>query len=288
MKEIKIDCISKSYKTVKALDGFSCVLKNGVCALLGPNGSGKSTLMNILTQNLKQDEGEIFVDGVNIKDMGMSYRAMLGFMPQYAGVFSRFTLYDFLSYMARLKGLERKSAKEQIYSLADAVELSENINKPLGSFSGGMKQRALLAQSLLGNPSFVILDEPTAGLDPLQRINVKNLIARYAENACVLIATHIVPDIDGIADEIIMLKKGVIAAQGSSNTVKNGIIGKFWDVPANELNGSTAVKVFKRGEDSFARVMADDRPCDTAVRATPDIEDCYYYYFGNSDYEVRI
>lgn len=288
MKEIAIDRISKSYKTVKALDGFSCVLKNGVYALLGPNGSGKSTLMNILTQNLKQDEGDIFVDGVNIKDIGMSYRGMLGYMPQYAGVFSRFTLYDFLSYMAQLKGLERKSAKKQIYSLAEAVELSENINKPLGSFSGGMKQRALLAQALLGSPSLVILDEPTAGLDPLQRINVKKLIAKYSENACVLIATHIVPDIDGIADEVIMLKKGVIAAKGSPNTVKNGINAKFWDIPADELNGNPAVKVFKRGEDSFARVMADEHPGDTAVSVTPDIEDCYYYYFGNSDYEVRI
>ena len=150
--------LSKSYKQVKALQGFSCDLDLGIHALLGPNGSGKSTLMNLLTQNLKKDEGEILFKGESIDSLGSAYRARLGFMPQTAGVPAGFTLYEFLLYMACLKGISRKEAKSQAEKLMEAVELSDCKNRKVSTFSGGMKQRALLAQALLGEPDLLILD----------------------------------------------------------------------------------------------------------------------------------
>lgn len=209
MPKLEIKGITKVYKkgAVKALDNFSVTLTPGVYGLLGPNGAGKSTLMNIITDNLNADGGEVVYDGENIKKLGKDYRAVLGYMPQQQGLYDDFTLNRFLWYMAALKGLKKKEAKEKITQLLETVNLTDAAHKKLGSFSGGMKQRALIAQALLNNPEILILDEPTAGLDPKERIRIRNFISEIAEDKIVLISTHVVSDIEFIAKEIILLKK---------------------------------------------------------------------------------
>ena len=214
---LHFNSISKSYGSNLALDHFTASLEPGIYALLGPNGSGKSTLMNILTDNLKADAGEITYtsdDGVteDVLKMGVRFREKLGFMPQYPGLYPNFTVERFMWYMAALKGLPREKAKADIPAILAAVELDDVPRRKIGALSGGMKQRLALAQAVLGDPEILILDEPTAGLDPKQRIAIRNYIAKIAFDKIVLIATHVVPDIEFIARDIILLKKGVIAA----------------------------------------------------------------------------
>ena len=230
--ELALNCISKTYKkgSVKALDNFSVTLTPGVYGLLGPNGAGKSTLMNIITDNLNADGGEVVYGGENIKKLGKDYRAVLGYMPQQQGLYDDFTLNRFLWYMAALKGLKKKEAKEKITQLLETVNLTDAAHKKLGSFSGGMKQRALIAQALLNNPEILILDEPTAGLDPKERIRIRNFISEIAEDKIVLISTHVVSDIEFIAKEIILLKKGQLISHDSPNKLTKELENKVFEV----------------------------------------------------------
>ena len=220
--KLSINNVSKAYGSNKALQHFTADLEPGIYALLGPNGSGKSTLMNIITDNLKSDEGEIlFSDGgepENILKMGVRFREKLGFMPQYPGMYPNFTVERFMWYMAALKDVgshlkgreKRKYIKSEIENILKAVELDDIPRRRIGALSGGMKQRLALAQAVLGNPSVLILDEPTAGLDPKQRIAIRNFISRIAFDKIVIIATHVVSDVEFVARDVIMLKKGVI------------------------------------------------------------------------------
>ncbi len=217
--ELSLSHLSKSYGAVKALVDVDIVLHRGIYALLGPNGSGKSTLMHILTQNCKPDQGSVLWNGTNINVLGRAYRQHIGFLPQNAGLPEHFTCYECMLYLASLKGIPLEKAKKQTESLLTEVDLLDVMHRKVGGFSGGMKQRLLLAQALLGEPELVILDEPTAGLDPLQRIRVKQLIARYAETSCVLFATHIVSDIESLATHLLFLKQGRLVEFGKTAEV---------------------------------------------------------------------
>lgn len=217
--ELALCHLYKSYGSVKALVDVNLVLRNGIYALLGPNGSGKSTLMHILTQNCKPDRGTVLWDNTDIDTLGREYRQRIGFLPQNAGLPENFTCYECMLYLASLKGMPKDKAKKETESLLGEVDLIDVMHRKVGGFSGGMRQRLLLAQALLGEPELLILDEPTAGLDPLQRICVKKLIARYAGTSCVLIATHIVSDIENIATHLLFLKKGCIVEAGETAEV---------------------------------------------------------------------
>lgn len=213
--KLELHSITKHYGRTIALHNFSATFTPGIYGLLGPNGAGKSTLMNILAGILAPTSGEVKLNGEPISKLGAHYRAKLGFVPQQQKMYDFYTGYQFLEYMAALKGLEKKAAPEIIRKALEDVELTEHASKKVGAYSGGMKQRLLLAQALLNNPEILILDEPTAGLDPRQRIILRNLIARVSMNKVVFFATHVVSDLESISTEVLLMKKGNLLVSGT-------------------------------------------------------------------------
>ena len=297
--------ISKSYGSVRALSDFSAELTPGIYALLGPNGSGKTTLMHILTDNLRADTGVVLYadeDEVpqNVKAMSESFREKLGFMPQYPGMYPNLTAKQFLQYVAALKGVGEKQKKrerdaqieKQITEILDELELSDVAHRRIGTFSGGMKQRLALAQAVLGDPKILILDEPTAGLDPKQRIAVRNYISRISQDKIVIIATHVVSDIEFIAKEIIMLRKGKIVNMASPQDLLRELDDKVWEVCVEQdqiadMQSNFAVTNIATSEKhagkAVLRVLSDAQPTEDAVILAPTLEDYYLYVFGNRE-----
>ncbi|MDE7360304.1 MAG: ATP-binding cassette domain-containing protein [Oscillospiraceae bacterium] len=284
---LQINDLTKRYvKGKTALNKFNYEFTDGIYGLLGPNGAGKSTLMNIITQNLAPTSGEVLADGKNAAESGREYRKLLGFMPQQQALYPDFTLTRFLYYMAALKGISKKEAAPQIEDLIERVNLSEHSRSKLGGFSGGMRQRALLAQALLGDPKIVILDEPTAGLDPKERIRLRNLIAETAFDKIVIIATHVVPDIEFIAKEVLLLKDGEIVGSGAPTELCGGVSGKVFEViieqdrlPELQKNALIA-NITHEGERLCVRVICDDAPEAEHRAVSPTLEDLYLYHFG--------
>ncbi len=207
--------ISKRYRDKLALTDIFLELDVGVYGLLGPNGAGKSTLMNIITGNLRPTGGRVLWNGTEIDALGAQYRALLGYAPQQQGMYDAFSGRRFLSYMATLKGIPGREQPEEIGRVLKRVNMTAEAGRPIGTYSGGMKQRLLIAQAILGDPKLIILDEPTAGLDPRERVRIRELISELSENRTVLVSTHVVSDIETIADEIILLKSGEIVDCGS-------------------------------------------------------------------------
>ena len=206
--ELKLTDLTKAYGDNMALDYFSVTFKPGIYGLLGANGAGKSTMINLITDNLKRDSGSITFDGVEILEMGKDFRTLVGYMPQQQGSYERMTAQSFLSYMGQLKGLKGAYLREQVAEVLKLTNLYDVRSKAVGSFSGGMKQRVLLAQALLGEPKILLLDEPTAGLDPRERVRIRDFIKELAHDRIVLLATHIVSDIESISDQVLLMKKG--------------------------------------------------------------------------------
>ena len=202
--------ISKKYKDKLALNSVSLSLDNGIYGLLGPNGAGKSTLMNIITGNLKPDGGTVKWNGESLQSMGAAYRSLLGYAPQQQGMYDTFSGRRFLSYMATLKGIAKKDMPKEIERVLSYVNMAEAADRLIGTYSGGMKQRILIAQAVLGNPKLVVLDEPTAGLDPKERVRIRERIAALAGEKIILVSTHVVSDIESIAKEIILIQSGTI------------------------------------------------------------------------------
>jgi ABC-type multidrug transport system ATPase subunit len=212
--------LSKSYGKNKALSGIDLDLVNGVYALLGPNGAGKSTFMNILTLSLRADEGKVLWKGAKrIEEAGKEYRGILGYMPQQQGLYDGFRGVDFLCYIAGLKDIPKKFVRDEVERVAKLVNLSDRLRDRVSGYSGGMKQRILFASAIIGNPEIIVLDEPTAGLDPKERIRIREIVKHMAGEKIILFATHVVSDIETIADEVILLKKGVIIEKGSPSAL---------------------------------------------------------------------
>lgn len=292
--KLEINNLSKTYKkgAVKALDAFSITLTPGVYGLLGPNGAGKSTLMNIITDNLNADSGEVIYNGEDIKKLGKDFRAVLGYMPQQQGLYDDFTLNRFLWYMAALKDLKRKEAKEKITKLLETVNLTDAVHKKLGAFSGGMKQRALIAQALLNEPEILILDEPTAGLDPKERIRIRNFISDIAEDKIVILATHVVSDIEFIAKEVILLKSGKLVACDNIAELLKSVEDKTFEITTEdsalvrELQENYRVSnILREGNIVKVRIVTDNLPNSVqASKVKPTLEDLYLYIFEEEKY----
>ena len=224
--ELTIHDLTKRYGNKVALRDFSYTFTPGIYGILGANGAGKSTLMNLITDNVRRDTGDILWDGTDILKLGREFRRKVGYMPQQQGMYPDYSARDFLCYMAAVKELPKKAARAQIEELLEVVNLSDDAHKRLGGFSGGMRQRVLLAQALLGDPELLILDEPTAGLDPKERLRLRQYIADLAKNKIVFLTTHIVSDIESIASDVLLMKQGALVAHGTPEDLIHRVHGR--------------------------------------------------------------
>lgn len=281
--ELSIDRLTKQYGRKIAVDCVSAVLKPGVYGLLGENGAGKTTLMRMLCAILEPNSGEVFLDGREITAMGADYRDLLGYLPQDFGYYPNYTAREFLLYMAALKGIPRDTAVNRTKELLEVVGLSGTASKKIKTFSGGMKQRVGIAQALLNRPGILILDEPTAGLDPKERVRFRNLISDYAEERIVILSTHIVSDIEAIADEVLLMKKGKLISQGTVPALTKSAEGKVWELTVSPGEAkiwqekAAVANLRHEGEQVVLRILSEERPAKGAVSCEAGLEDLYLY-----------
>lgn len=279
--------LTKKYGKFYALDNFQAELENGIYALLEPNGAGKSTLMNILVGLTAQTSGEILFDGKNTEQMGEEFRAKIGYMPQYPGFYPEFTAMEFMRYMADMKCYPRKQRDERCLTLLESVNLTEQRDKKIKTFSGGMCQRLGLAQALINKPEILVLDEPTAGLDPKERVRFRNMVRKLSEQMTVIFCTHIVSDIETIAKEVILIHHGKLIQQGSIPMLIEEIQGKVWelipDADALEklLEQYPRSSLVSRNMQTVIRIIHDEKPHKDAYACAPVLEDVYLYQFGD-------
>ena len=278
--------ISKVYKETVALNRIDLSMSSGVYGLLGPNGAGKTTMMKIMTDLIPPSTGRVLLDGQDIAAMGADFRKELGYLPQDFGIYPNFTAEQFLLYIARLKGLSKYEAKRQTDDLLVMVGLEEKARNKLKGFSGGQKQRVGIAQALLGDPEILVLDEPTAGLDPEERIRFRGIISGLSQQKIVLLSTHIVSDIEAIANRVILLKKGSILDVKQPPELLERIKGKVWSVTVSTENEAELVQkypcsnIMHMDGKSVIRLLSDEMPSPGAVPLSPNMEDMYLYYFG--------
>ncbi len=283
--ELALDGIRKVYGKNTALHGFSAVFTPGVYGLLGPNGAGKTTLMRIVADVLKPTSGTVLYNGRDKNLLDEEYRDLLGYLPQELGMYPSFTARRFLMYVAALKGIERKAAEEKVEQLARVTNLADHLDTRCGKYSGGMKRRLGIAQSLLNDPRILILDEPTSGLDPMERIRFRNMISEISQDRIVILSTHIVPDADMIAKHVILLGKGRIIREGSIGKLQEMMEGRVWlaRVPQKDLPSVderfVLTNIVQKEKDAEIRIVCDRKPLEDAIPAAPVLEDCYLYHF---------
>lgn len=284
--KLSFEHISKLYGDTVALQQIDLTLGSGVYGLLGPNGAGKTTLMRIMTDLLAPSTGRVLLDGQDIAVMGAAFRKKLGYLPQDFGVYPNFTAEQFLLYIARLKGLSKFEAKRQTDGLLHMVGLEDKKQKKLKGFSGGQRQRVGIAQALLGDPEILVLDEPTAGLDPEERIRFRGIISDLSQQKLVLLSTHIVSDLEAVANEIILLRKGVVLEMQKPASLLEQLNGQVWlvTVPAADETALTkqytCSNVMHTDGKSVIRLLSESAPRPDAVPTAPNMEDLYLYYFG--------
>ena len=287
--ELSLDRLTKQYGRKIAVDCVSTVLKPGVYGLLGANGAGKTTLLRMLCAVLEPTSGEVLFNETEVVSMGADYRNIIGYLPQDFGYYPGYTAMEFLMYIAALKGIPKRMAKRRAAELLEVVGLSQEAGKKIKTFSGGMKQRVGIAQALLNNPKIVILDEPTSGLDPKERVRFRNLLSDYAEDKIVILSTHIVSDIEAIADEVLLIKKGRFVMQGTVPELTRRADGKVWELSVSQEEArrwqekATVANLRHEENRIVLRIVSDDRPGDNAVPCEAALEDIYLYYFQTEE-----
>jgi ABC-type multidrug transport system ATPase subunit len=282
MATLKIQNLSKQYSKDKwGLQNFSITLKPGILGLLGPNGAGKSTLMRMLATITKPTEGEILWDGENIRNNPDRVRSVLGYLPQDFGVYPNLNAVEFLQYLAAMKGLKPKAAKRKISELLELVNLTHALKQPLGAYSGGMKQRVGIAQALLNDPELLIVDEPTVGLDPQERVRFRNLIADLSGSRIVILSTHIVSDVESTATDIALINQGRLIQHTLPENLLKSIEGQVWESTVSsleyaEIKQSMLVSgATRRSDGMHVRIVHSQQPLESAVQIQPNLEDAY-------------
>lgn len=289
--KLTIENISKNYGKKKALDGVSFEMENGVYGLLGPNGAGKSTLIRILAGVMEASSGEVMINGKNRRACDREYRSKLGYLPQTLNFYPEFSGLDYLRFVAALKGLKGDATERKIEDLAEKVHLTQDLHRKCVNYSGGMKRRLGIAQALLNDPEILILDEPTAGLDPHERIKFRNLVSVFSRDRTVLLSTHIVSDVDSIARMTLMIKDGRVGRMEGNKHFVDAMEGKVWllNMTVDELvvyqNNHIISNVVPADNRMEVRVVSDEKPAPDAVGAIPTLEDAYLYEF-NSDWRT--
>ncbi len=285
MPELTLDRISKHFKNKIAVDNVSLSLSEGVYGFLGANGAGKTTLLRMICGVLKPTAGEIRYNGIEIGKLDGDYRYLLGYLPQDFGYYPDFTARRYLEYLAACKAVPQSLAREKVQEMLSLTGLSADQKNKIRTFSGGMLRRLGIAQALLNDPEILILDEPTSGLDPKERIRFRNIISSLSKGRIILLSTHIVSDVEFIADKILLMKQGRIIQQGTVAEVTESVKGKVWEYLAEpaaaiQMNDCFAVSNLKNEGDLVRlRLVSDKRPCEGAVLAKPGLEDVYLYHF---------
>ena len=286
---LKIEKVSHLYKDQEALKSIDCELSPGIYGLLGPNGAGKSTLLRILVDVLAPTDGRVLYNNRAITALGASYREQLGYLPQEFQGYSQFTAEEFLKYVANLKGLDAKTIQVRVKHVLALVGLTSASRKKLKGYSGGMRRRVGIAQALLNNPKVLILDEPTAGLDPSERIRLRGILSQLAQDTIIILSTHIVSDIEYVADEVLLLKEGQLIEKASPRELLAKLDRQVWtvQVPHDELRTYTTsypISNLQLQEEYVdIRIVSQAKPHDAAQPAKPRMEDMYVYYFGSGD-----
>lgn len=284
--ELQLVNLTKEFGNFRAVNNLNLTISNGVYGLLGVNGAGKTTLMKMICSLLTPTNGKILCDGQDIGGMGGEYRNLLGYLPQEFGFYPEFTVKDYLLYIAALKGIRPIVAKEKVNKLLAQVGLSKAANKKMRKLSGGMKRRAGIAQAILNDPKILILDEPTAGLDPAERIRFRNLISELSENRIVILSTHIVSDVEYIAKDIWLMKDGKILQQGNLDEIVSSMPQKVWVCQTSHEKAAKLMKQYKvsnmKSENGTVelRIISARQPLEHARLVRPNLEDVFLYYFG--------
>ena len=284
--DLRIFNLTKDFDGFKAVNNFSFSMDRGVYGLLGINGAGKTTLMRMLTTLMKPTAGQITWDGEDIFAMDGKYRTLLGYLPQDFGYYPDFSVYDYLMYIAALKGIRPAVAKQRVKEMLKQVGLLKARNKKMKTLSGGMKRRAGIAQAMLNDPRILILDEPTAGLDPSERIRFRNLISELSEDRIVLLSTHIVSDIEYIANEILLMKDGQLVTSGTSENIIDSMPESVWICRVSKASIDVCLKRFKVSNvknvpgGAELRIISRNQPTENAIQVDATLEDVFLYYFG--------
>lgn len=291
MNRLEMINVTKSYKNKNANENINLVLESGVYGLLGPNGAGKSTLMKQIVTVTSPTSGKILYNGKGIEGLDEEYRAVVGYLPQDFDAYKNFKAKDFLMYMAALKGMDKETSKKRVDELLKLVGLSEVSNKLVSKFSGGMKRRVGIAQALLNNPKVLILDEPTAGLDPQERTRFRNLLSQIGRDTIVILSTHIISDIESVAKETIMIKDGKVLLRGTHREILKDMEGKVYSLDTNneglasKIQNEYKVVSINRGIDNISiRFISETKPNYENIKLIePKFEDVYMFYFDLED-----
>lgn len=284
--ELRLDRLTKQFGSAIAVDRLSATLTPGVYGLLGANGAGKTTLMRMICDVLKPTSGSVVWNGAPIERLGERYRSVLGYLPQDFGYYPDFSALDFMLYLSALKGLDSKAAKRRSMELLDLVGLKNVAKRKVKTFSGGMKQRLGIAQAVINDPQVLVLDEPTAGLDPKECVRFRNLISALAQDKVVILSTHIVSDVEYIADEILIMRAGQIVASGTIEEILAQVSGVVWECvvtprEADVMSARMAVGNVRYDHAGMAivRIVSDTAPHSSARLVEPTLEDVYLYIF---------